>query len=86
MSQLSQLKGQIESIVQQAKSVAGQLGAFRSRFAQTATEVQSAIGGSSQNKDKEVVQAIQEAQGKVDAAVEALNQAARIASTYGQSL
>jgi len=86
MSQLSQLKGQIESIAQQAKSTSGQLSAFKSKFSQAASQVQSTIGGSAQNKDKEVVQAIQEAQDKVTAAVEALNQAARIATNYGQSL
>lgn len=86
MSQLSQLKGQIESIAQQAKSTGAQLAAFKSKFSQSASHVQSTIGGSAQSKDKEVVQAIQEAQAKVDAATEALNQAARIASSYGQSL
>lgn len=86
MSQLGQLKGQIEGIAQQAKSSAGQLSAFKSKFSQAANQVQSTIGGSAQSKDKEVVQAIQNAQGKVDAAVEALTEAARIATRYGQSL
>lgn len=86
MSQLSQLKGEIESIAQQAKATAGQLAAFKSKFSQSASQVQSTIGGSAQSKDKEVVQAIQEAQAKVDAAAEALQQAARVASSYGQSL
>ncbi|SEQ08312.1 hypothetical protein [Microlunatus flavus] len=86
MSQLGQLKGQIESIAQQAKSTGGQLSAFKAKFSQAAGQVQSTIGGSAQSKDKEVVQAIQDAQSKVDAAVEALNQAARVAAAYGQSL
>lgn len=86
MSQLAQLKGQIDSIAQQAKSTSGQLAAFKARFSQAASQVQGTIGGSAQSKDKEVVQAIQDAQAKVDAAVEALSQAARIATSYGQSL
>lgn len=86
MSQLRQLKGQIESIAQQAKSSGAQLSAFKSKFSQSASQVQSTIGGSAQSRDKEVVQAIQDAQAKVEAAAEALNQAARIASAYGQSL
>lgn len=86
MSQLDQLKGQIESIAQQAKSTSGQLSAFKSKFSQTASQVQNTIGGSAQGKDKEVVQAIQDAQHKVDAAAEALAQAARVATSYGQSL
>lgn len=86
MSQLSQLKSQIEFIAQQAKAIGGQLAAFKSKFAQSASQVQGTIGGSAQSKDKEVVQAIQEAQAKVDAATEALNHAARVASAYGQSL
>lgn len=86
MSQLGQLKGQIESIAQQAKSTSGQLAAFKSKFSQAASQVQSTIGGSAQSKDKEVVQAIQDAQSKVDAAAQALTQAARVASAYGQSL
>lgn len=86
MSQLGQLKGQIESIARQARSTGGQLAAFKSKFSQAASQVQSTIGGSSQRKDREVVQAIQDAQAKVDSAVEALNQAARVAAAYGQSL
>ena len=86
MSQLVQLKGQIESIAQQAKSTGGQLSAFESKFSQSSSQVQATIGGSAQGKDREVVQAIQDAQTKVKAAVEALNQAARVAAAYGQSL
>lgn len=86
MSQLGQIKGQIESIAQQAKTTGGQLSAFKSKFSQSASQVQSTIGGSAQSKDKEVVQAIQDAQAKVNAAVDALNQAARVATAYGQSL
>ena len=86
MSQLGQLKGQIETLAQQAKSQGGQLQAFDAKFSQTSSQVQSTIGGSAQSKDKEVTQAITDAQSKVKAAVEALNQAARIATSYGQSL
>ena len=86
MSQLSQLKGQIEAVAQQAKSTGDQLSSFSSKFSQASAQVQATIGGSAQGKDREVVQAIQDAQHKVNAAAEALNQASKVASTYGQSL
>ena len=86
MSQLSQLKQQIDSIAQQAKSTGGALSSFRSTFSQSINAVQSTIGGSTQRKDQEVVQALTDAQSKVDAAVQALEQAAQTTRSYGQSL
>jgi hypothetical protein len=86
MSQLSQLKQQIDSIAQQAKSTGGALSSFRAKFGQSITAVQATIGGSAQRKDQEVVQALAEAQTKVDAAVAALDQAAQTARAYGASL
>jgi gas vesicle protein len=86
MSQLGQLKSQIESIAQDAKSTGAQLSAFSSRFSQSCSQVQATIGGSAQGKDREVVAAVQDAQRKVKDAVEALGQAARVATAYGRSL
>ena len=86
MSQLSQLKQQIDGLAQQAKATGASLGSFRAKFSQSISQVQATIGGSTQRKDQEVVQALQDAQQKVDAAVQALEQAARTAQTYGQSL
>lgn len=86
MSELSQLKGTINSIAQSAKQTGGSLGQFRSKFNQHVNSVQSAIGGSSQRKDQEVISVLQDAQKKVEAAAQALENAAKIANGYGQSL
>ncbi len=86
MSELQKLKGTIESIASSAKQTGGNLGQFKSKFSAQVGQVQSAIGGSSQRKDQEVMQALQAASKQVDAAVAALEQAAKIASGYGKSL
>lgn len=86
MSQLSQLKSEIENIAQQAKATGGNLTAFKSRFSQSISRVSAAIGGSAQRKDQEVIATLQQAQAKVDEAVSALEVAARTAQQYGQSL
>lgn len=86
MSELQQLKGQVESLAQQARSTAGQLQAFQATFSQSAGQVQATIGGSAQGADKNVLAAIDDARSKVDAAVQALQTAASVASRYGGSL
>ncbi len=86
MSQLQQLKGTIDSIAQGAKQTGGSLSQFKQTFDRHVSQVESAIGGSSQRKDQEIISALQEAQSKVDAAAQALQNAAKTASSYGQSL
>jgi len=86
MSELSKLKGTVEGIARDAKQTGASLGQFRSKFSQHVSSVQSAIGGSAQRKDQEVVAVLQDAQKKVEAAAHALENAARIASGYGKSL
>jgi len=86
MSQLTKLKQQIDGVAQEAKTTGAALAAFRSKFAGSISQVQATIGGSAQGKDREVVKALQDAQKKVDAAAQALEQAARTARSYGQSL
>ncbi|MCF6389351.1 hypothetical protein L2K20_20445 [Mycobacterium sp. MBM] len=86
MSELLKLKGTLESISNSAKQTAGQLGQFKSKFTGYQGQVRAAIGGSSQRKDQEVMQALDAAAKQVDAAVNALNQAARVASNYGRSM
>jgi len=44
------------------------------------------MGGSAQGADKQLIEALQAAQRQVDAAVSALEQAAKAAQSYGQSL
>jgi hypothetical protein len=86
VSQLRQLKGTIDSIAQGAKQTGAGLTQFRSTFGRHVGEVQSAIGGSAQRKDQEIINVLQDAQKKVEAAAQALDNAARIASSYGRSL
>ncbi len=86
MSQLTNLKQTIDGVSQQAKATASSLNAFKQKFSQSIGQVQSAIGGSTQRKDQEVISAITQAQSRVDAASQALEEAARIAKAYGESL
>lgn len=86
MSKLTELKQTIDDVAQQAKATAGSLNAFKSKFSQSIGQVQATIGGSTQRKDQEVISAITQAQARVDAAAEALVEAARIAKGYGESL
>jgi gas vesicle protein len=86
VSQLQQLKSTINSIAEGAKKTGSSLASFDKQFSQQAQAVEQAIGGSTQGKDKQVVQAIQQASKAVKQAAEALQNAAKIASSYGQSL
>lgn len=86
MSELSHLKSRIEALAQQATSTGGHLAAFNSTFGQAIAEVSGTIGGSAQRKDQEVIARLAEAQAKVEAAVAALDAAARTAQAYGRSL
>lgn len=86
MSELNKLKGSIDGIARSAKQTGGSLGQFKSKFSQQVSAVQSAIGGSAQRKDQEVISVLQDAQKKVEAAAQALENAAKIASGYGKSL
>ncbi len=86
MSQLSNVKAQIDALAQQATTLAGQLNASRSQFSQSVSQVQATIGGSAQGKDRQLVESITAAQRQVDAAAAALQQAAQAARSYGSSL
>lgn len=86
MSELQKLKQNIQSLASSAKQTGAGLGQFKSKFSSQVNQVQAAIGGSAQRKDQEVVQALQAASKQVDAAVAALEQAAKVASAYGASL
>ncbi|MBS1696413.1 MAG: hypothetical protein JST91_29860 [Actinobacteria bacterium] len=86
MSELQKLKGTLEQIASSAKQTGGNLGQFKAKFSSHQGQVQQAIGGSSQRKDQEVLQSLNAAAKQVDAAVRALENAAKIASNYGRSL
>jgi ABC-type transporter Mla subunit MlaD len=86
MSELSQLKQQINSIGNDAKSTAQGLSGFKSKFSQSVGQVSATIGGSAQQVDQKMIQTLQAAEKQVDAAIAALQQAASAASSYASSL
>lgn len=86
MSQLGQLKGQINAISQDAKNTAGGLASFKSKFSQAVGQVNATIGGSAQQVDKNMIATLQAAEKQVDAAVQALHAAASAANQYAASL
>lgn len=86
MSQLSQLKQQINSIGNDAKSTAQGLSGFKSKFSQSVGQVSATIGGSAQQVDQKMIQTLQAAEKQVDAAIAALQQAASAAGSYAASL
>ena len=86
MTTLRELKSTIDSMATAAGKTGSNLAQFDRTFAQHTQEVQRAMGGSTQRKDKEVLDALQQASRAVKQAVQALQQAAKIAKNYGQSL
>jgi len=86
MSQLSQLKQQINSIGNDAKTTAQGLSGFKSKFSQSVGQVSATIGGSAQQVDQKMIQTLQAAEKQVDAAIAALQQAAAAANSYAASL
>jgi hypothetical protein len=86
MSQLGQLKQQVGSIGNDAKSTAQGLSGFKSKFSQSVGQVNAAIGGSAQQVDQKMIQTLQAAEKQVDAAIAALQQAAATANQYAASL
>ena len=86
MSQLQQLKQQVTSIGQSANRTAQGLAQFDRSFSQQAAQVEAVIGGSAQNKDREMVAAIEDAKRKVHAAAASLARVTRTADQYSASL
>lgn len=86
MSQLSQLKQQINNIGNDAKTTAQGLTGFKGKFSQSVSQVSATIGGSAQQVDQKMIQTLQAAEKQVDAAISALQQAASAANSYSASL
>ena len=86
MSQLDQLKQTINGIASSTKKIGQSLSGFKSQFAQQVSQTQAAIGGSAKGADKKFMATLEEAKRQVDAAVAALEKAAKEAVSYGQSL
>lgn len=86
VSQLSQLKQQIIALSESAEKTSAGLQNFGSNFNSQIQTVSATIGGSSQGKDREVIQSLQQAAKAVQEATQALGIAARTAKSYGSSL
>ena len=86
MSQLNQLKQSVNGVADAAKKTGSALAQYDKQFSQQSQRVQSLIGGAAQGKDREVVAALQTASRAVKEATSALQNAARIAQQYAQSL
>lgn len=86
MSQLSQVKQQLDAISSGAKTMTNGLQGFRANFLKASAQVQAAVGGSAQGVDKDLIETLQEAEKKVDQAIEALQRASKTVSQYGRSL
>ena len=86
MSQLQQLKSRLDQIANDAKTTAGNLAGFRAKFNRAVSEVEATIGGSAQRTDKKIVETLQAANKQVEAAVQALQNAASTAKGYASQL
>lgn len=85
-SQLTQLKSRIDALSQETRRTGASLTGFQNTFRSQVTAVEQAIGGSTQRKDKEVVNSLQDAARKVQEATAALERAAQISREYAASL
>jgi hypothetical protein len=86
MSDVTQLKGRLDRIGQDAKTTANNLAAFRSRFSRQVSEVESTIGGTATGVDKDMIATLQAAEKQLAQAVEALQRVASVASRHGAAL
>lgn len=86
MSQLQQLKKQLEHLSSDARSTASGLSSFKSTFSKTVNQVEHTIGGTTTRKDKEIIETLQAAEKQVEAAAQALHEAAKNASDYAKKL
>lgn len=86
VSQLTQLKTQIDGISRDTSRTSANLNGFQATFRTQVGAVQQAIGGSTQRKDQDVINSLQDAARKVQEATAALERAARVSREYSASL
>lgn len=78
MSQLSQIKSQISAIAAKTEQTAAALNAYAQELQNSIAIVNSSIGGTSSNDDKDMVSALQAGQKSVkDAAMQLANAATK---------
>lgn len=86
MSKVTELKGMVNAIGQQAKTISGGLTGFKGKFDRSIGDVTATMQGASSGTDRQVIETLQNAQKQVDAAIQALQQAARTCSQYAASI
>ncbi len=86
MSDMQKLKQSLAAVANDAKATANSLGAFKNKFSHATNAVQSSIGGTASRKDQQIISTIESAQKQVDAAINALQTAAKTASDYSAQL
>lgn len=82
MSQLSQVKAQVLQVAGDAKSTAGGLAAFKSKFSQAVGQVNATIGGTATGVDKQMIATLQAAERQLESAILALQQASQAATDW----
>jgi ElaB/YqjD/DUF883 family membrane-anchored ribosome-binding protein len=86
MSDVQQLKKQLERLSSDARSTASKLSSFKSMFSKSVNQVEQRIGGTATRKDKEIIETLQAAEKKVEEAAQTLQKAAKDASDYANKL
>lgn len=86
MSQLTDLKRLVSEIANDIRKAEANLAAFEQQLARQNQRVVSSIGGSSQQKDKQVMAALQQASKAAKEARASLTNASKTASQYAASL
>ena len=82
MSNISQIKQQVNGIGEQAKTSAAQLNSMATNLEKNVAAINSAIGGTSQGEDKAMVAAFQQASKAVKEAAALLLQASTSAKEW----
>ena len=82
MSQLSNLKQQINQVAEDARNTAQGLAAFSSKFSQAIAQIQALIGGTAKGTDKHLISTLQTADKEVKTAVQALQSASKSAKDW----
>lgn len=85
-SDVLRLKQTCQQLANAARQTSSALSGFDQQFKRYNAQVHQAVGGSSQRKDQEIMNAIAQAQKAVQQANAAVQQAGRIAQQYGSSI
>lgn len=85
-SQLQKLSQTVTGISQATQKTSSNLDAFDKQFTKHVDAVKRSIEGSAQRKDREVIQALEDARKALRHATQALGNASRVCADYARSL